>query len=555
MSKTLARLPRFLVLAFPLLAIAVVFAYGARSAEYVLNGSFEHDGRPWLGNWRGHNASLVSVEPGAVGKFAVRVLQRPGSREFALLPTGAAVRSTTAGQRYDGSGWVRSDRPGGRVVLGVREWRDDKLVGSAAASIRTTRRWQRFPRLSYTAKAEADELDLYVYERAARDGARFEVDDLSLAEPMTAVALDNAHVRLDWSATTGAARYAVYRGDLLVGTTRSRTFTDTLLWPATTYDFRVDALTEDGTTLGSRAVSATTTALPAAGFPRPFPATSFWNRPVAANASIDARSDAKIAYFLRAFRYPNLTLHAFAVPVAEAHPDDPRFSVRCTVYTHCTLGAFGRLPIPSTAQPDVEADSHLAIYDPVTKREWDMWQAVDHGGSWTASAGAAVSLKGNGVAPPGTAGANAANFPLLGGIVRPEEILQGHIDHGLVFTMPAVGRGRPVCPATHNGGSTSDLDALRQGQHLQLDPTIDVGALDIPSWERPIVRALQVYGMYLRDQGGTFAIYGENPISRGYDAWALADPALQTDTGALPLTGIPWERLRVLAAPNGPRCR
>jgi hypothetical protein len=546
---------RLLLLTLPLAAIAVFFAYHASSAEYVLNTSFERDGRPWLSNWEAENGELRSVNGGIVGRFAARVVGLPDSRVFTLVPTGSPVASTVAGQRYDASAFVRSGRPGTRVVLGIREWNGNRLVDFARVAMVLTRKWQAFPRLSYRAKAQGHQLDLYVRVPAARKGDRFDVDDLSLAEPLTAEVLDNAHIGLVWSATRNAARYSVYRGELLVGTTAERTFTDTLLWPGTIYAYRVDALDGDGDVLTSRAATQTTGPLPSSGFQRPFPPTSFWNRPIPGDVQIDSRSGAKIAYLLRTMRNPNLTLHEFAVPVAEAHPGDQRFSVPCTRYRPCTLGAFGRLPIPVTAQPDAADDGHLAVYDSSSRREWGMWQANHGENSWSASAGAAVSTRGNGVAPPNTAGANAANFPLLGGIVRPEEILQGRIDHALVFTTPRTGRGRPTCPATHNGGSVNDADALRQGAHLQLDPSLDLSTLAVPVWEGPILRALQVYGMYLRDQGGSLAIYGENPISRGYDAWALASPDLATTSGSKPLLGVPWERFRVLAAPDGPNCR
>jgi hypothetical protein len=549
------RVLRLLLLTLPLAAIAVFFAYHASSAEYVLNASFERDGRPWLGNWEAENAKLRSVNGGVVGRFAARVVGLPGKRVFALLPTGSPVASTVAGQRYDASAFVRSGQPGTRIVLGIREWDGDRLVGFARVDKVLTSNWQAFPRLSYRAKAQGHKLDLYVRVPAAQTGDRFDVDDLSLAEPLTAETVDNAHIRLVWSATRDAERYAVYRGELLVGTTAERTFTDTLLWPGTLYAYRVDALDRDGDVLTSRAATQTTGPLPTGGFQRPFAPTSFWNRPIPGDVQIDSRNGAKIAYLLRTMRNPNLTLHQFAVPVAEAHPSDQRFSVRCTRYRPCTLGAFGRLPIPATAQPDPADDGHLAVYDGGSQREWSMWQASRGDNSWSASAGAAVSTRGNGVAPPNTAGANAANFPLLGGIVRPEEIAQGHIDHALVFTTPRTGRGRPICPATHNGGSVNDPDALRQGAHLQLDPSLDLSTLPVPAWERPILRALQVYGMYLRDQGGSLAIYGENPISRGYDAWALASSDLATAAGSKPLLGIPWERFRVLAARDGPNCR
>ena len=142
-----------------------------------------------------------------------------------------------------------------------------------------------------------------------------------------------------------------------------------------------------------------------------------------------------------------------------------------------------------------------------------------------------------------TASGDAANFPLLAGIVRPEEIAQGHIDHALVFGMPGVSQLGQACPATHHDGSTVDPNALMEGAHLQLDPSVNVDALQIPAWEKTVARAMQTYGMYLRDQGGSFVIYAENPVSRGYDAWTKA--GLPSGPNAS-LDGIPWAKLRVL---------
>jgi hypothetical protein len=201
--------------------------------------------------------------------------------------------------------------------------------------------------------------------------------------------------------------------------------------------------------------------------------------------------------------------------------------------------------MPATAAADPEDDGHLAVVDPGSNREWDMWQAQKNGSSWSASAGAALDMSGNAVAPSGTAGGDAANFPLLGGLVRPEEILQGHIDHALVFGMPAVSYRGHVCPATHNDGSTADPNALEEGARLRLDPSVDVNALPIPQWQKTIARALQTYGMYLRDQGGSLAIWAENPVARGYDAWAKVG----LSGGSASLAGIPWDRMHVVSPP------
>lgn len=349
---------------------------------------------------------------------------------------------------------------------------------------------------------------------------------------------------LQWKPVLGAARYAVLRGGRLVGQTTTTSYTDAELWPRTSYAYEVDALSVSGVRLRAMTTRGTTAALPATGVPRPFAPGSVWNSPVG-NAPPADTAAALQAYFQAHAVNPNMTLHKWGVAVAEAHPGDSAFAVPCTFYVNCTLGAFGAFPIPATAAPDPASDGHLAIVDPASRREWDMWQAKKIGSEWSASAGAAFSTTGDATAPAGTESGDAANFPLLGGLVRPEEILQGHIDHALVFGMPGVSNRGHVCPATHNDGSSTDPNALEEGTRLQLDPSVNVDSLPIPAWEKTVARALQTYGMYLRDSGGSLSIWAENPIARGYDAWAKV--GLTGDSASL--AGIPWSRMRVVAPP------
>jgi hypothetical protein len=548
-----------------------------QSANLLANGSFEGS----LSGWYGGNARVSLTTGGTAGSSAALVsLSAPGQSSFWLSRSARPVSATVKGVKYSATAWFRSDVEGRRVCLRVREWgAGDTAVGSATSCVTTARSWQQTGTVAYTAIGAGNEIDVYAFQTGASAGDAFQVDDVQLvttasggpsASPtppspapapapalaptpsssLTATAVDNAHVRLGWPAVAGAARYQVSRGSLVVGSTSGTTFTDNLLWPATRYEYTVTALNASGQSLRASVAFSTTQQLPAAGFQRIYSPSSVWNQPLAANPALDPGSAAKIAYFAAEARNPNLTLRAYANPVAEAHPSDQLFNVPCTRYS-CTLAAFGSFPIPVTAVADSASDAHLTVHDPATNREWDMWQARNLGGSWSASAGAAVSTLGNGIAPAGTAGSNAANFPMLGGIVRPEEIAQGHIDHALYFTMPNTGQGAPVCPATHNGGSTTNPNALRQGARLQLDPAVDVEALPIPGHAKVIARALQKYGMFLRDQGGSFAIYGENPSSRGYDAWAnVGLGGLNSTT----LRGLPLDRFRVIAAANHPNC-
>jgi len=356
---------------------------------------------------------------------------------------------------------------------------------------------------------------------------------------LTAVAIDSAHVALSWPAVDGAGRYQVQRGQLPIATIRGTTVTDSLLWPRTRYRYTVTALSPSGASIRSFTTVVRTKSLAASGFPLPFPGSRIWSAPVG-NAAVVPNSAALIAYLVAHVDSPNMTLRAWGVAVAEAQPGDPHYRVRCG---WCALG---RIPIPVVASPDPQ-EGHLAIFEPATGHEWDMYEASRSAAGWTATSGSAVSVQhGNPTIPRGHTGANAANIPLLAGIVRPEEILQGHIDHALVFTTPGVSSLGHVCPASKNDGSSTDPNALKEGMRLQLDPAVDVGALPIPAWEKTLARAMQTYGMYLTDQGGSTAVIAEDPISRGYDAWKLVG---MPDGDSVPIVGIPWDRFRVVSAP------
>lgn len=53
--------------------------------------------------------------------------------------------------------------------------------------------------------------------------------------------------------------------------------------------------------------------------------------------------------------------------------------------------------------------------------------------------------------------------------------------------------------------------------------------------------------MYLRDNSGSLAIYAENPVARGYDAWEKVGLA----GGSIGFSSaFPWSAMRVIHAPD-----
>jgi hypothetical protein len=273
----------------------------------------------------------------------------------------------------------------------------------------------------------------------------------------------------------------------------------------------------------------------------PYSGDSIWRTPVPDDASVDPQNAERIEYWLEHnVKSPNMPLREFGVAVVVARPGDPKYEINVTRYQG-SLGRFGAVPIPEGTRPSPSSDGHLAVYDPARRIEWDMWQARC---CWTASAGQAQSTaSGDGIAPPGAAGANAANFPFLGGLVLAAELKRGRIDHALHFSMPDVGEGY-VCPATHDDGKEENPLALQEGTLMQLDPSLDVDALQLPRWQRTIAHALQRHGMYLRDGGGSLAIAAENTVNRDPDPWT---PIFGEERKIARFSGdFPWDRMRIL---------
>ena len=120
-----------------------------------------------------------------------------------------------------------------------------------------------------------------------------------------------------------------------------------------------------------------------------------------------------------------------------------------------------------------------------------MWVAEQQGdSSWKAGARTVTTSTGSGISSE--IGGNAAGFALAAGVIRPEEIAQGHIDHALQFTSPTV-RNTYVKPAIHGDGRSSDANAMPMGTRMQLDPDYDISGLS--RVDRIIAQAFKDYGL------------------------------------------------------------
>lgn len=288
------------------------------------------------------------------------------------------------------------------------------------------------------------------------------------------------------------------------------------------------------------------TALPASAGScvRPYATTSPWNTPIGASPDVDPRSG-----LLASSLTGTLTSDPgqYTYPVYEVVPSTPTTPVVVTGrYSNVTgpstistarVGTVS-VPIPAGAAPALGGDSQIVVHDATTGDEWGFWEASQQSdGSWRATNGYHYNTSWSGV-PPAGFGSRGAGVPYLAGLIRPCEIAAGVIEHAVAFAYPSPSSSF-VYPATKSDGTSTAPNALPEGSHLQLDPSLTAASLarlGCTGQCLTIARAMQQYGMYLIDASGRPKVIAEYGGTANWNGLVTA----QT------VSPIPLSRFRVL---------
>ncbi|MHA2022332.1 MAG: hypothetical protein ACTSWQ_01585 [Candidatus Thorarchaeota archaeon] len=258
---------------------------------------------------------------------------------------------------------------------------------------------------------------------------------------------------------------------------------------------------------------------------RPFSSQSPFNVPIPNNAEIDPNSDAIINNLVGSMSGEEIFVGVdkWSVPVFFANSSAPRYDVDITDEWPI-WDIMEDVPIPDNAVPDPEDDGHMCIVDNDTLIEYDFWRANKTQSGWTAEWGNKISLGTDGIYQDSW-GARASGFALTAGLIFPQEITQGIINHALVYSTDSiyVKGGGPVRPATTSDGTSDEPLAIPEGTRLQLNPSINLDNLELSEAARTIAQAMQNYGMFLCDLGGGHQVYAYNPINSGY-SWGSILP-------------------------------
>jgi hypothetical protein len=248
-----------------------------------------------------------------------------------------------------------------------------------------------------------------------------------------------------------------------------------------------------------------------------FPADNAWNRdvggdPVATNSAA-----------LLGVMSPGNALHLdlgtteeyYGIPYTVVPADQPLVPI-----AYGTDGADysdesdpGPMPIPldvpieggSTADPDPgSGDRHVLVVQQGDCVLYELHNTVRTAGGFRVSSSARWDLKVNATRPAGWTSADAADLPILPGLLRHDEAAAGRITHALRFTVPHVRRGY-IAPAGHCG-QYADPSLPPYGTRARLKADFPLAPYSGDALV--ILTALQTYGLILADQGSAWYITG-----------------------------------------------
>jgi hypothetical protein len=295
---------------------------------------------------------------------------------------------------------------------------------------------------------------------------------------------------------------------------------------------------------------------------RPFSASSAWNRPIPAGAALAANSAGMIRHLTSGGHY-NVTNGAwgqFGAPVFYADASTPRY----TWGSHCGPISGKQVPIPPGSHeaqgPGANLDHKYIVIDTSSKLVYDIWGADVEGRDcikWGYQGyGIIESLTTANDGAPGINGEKAptgAATSSLAGLLRASDATHldadGTFGHALQGASMYSAKGRWVSPATASDGPDTSPDAIPQGSRLQLNPSVNCGAISVPG-ARAYCRTAQKYGIILMDTTPVHAltIYqedvkdntpaGGNPFAGGF--WG-------TDADWPSLGSVPLSQFRVVA--------
>jgi hypothetical protein len=164
----------------------------------------------------------------------------------------------------------------------------------------------------------------------------------------------------------------------------------------------------------------------------------------------------------------------------------------------------GPYPIPLNAKiEDTNSDHHTIALQQGSCKIYELYNAAAGASGWSAKSGATWDLSSNALRPKNWTSADAAGLPILPGLMRYEDILDGELKHPVRFTSGCT-QSAFIHPATHQSGQSADCPPM--GARFRLKANFDLSGYTGAA--RIILEGFKKYGLILADNGGNWNFQG-----------------------------------------------
>lgn len=242
---------------------------------------------------------------------------------------------------------------------------------------------------------------------------------------------------------------------------------------------------------------------------------SIWSTRLPTNPPVD-QNNGWIKYGMSAQGHDGSFWSAYGPNVYTVTGADPVVPVVCVQYCSNVPASFS---VPASGVVGASGpDGWLAIVNPDTGRELDLWQATYDGTTLKANGGTQVDVDGSGWCGDNRAhcySATASGSALTAGLITGDDLRSGSIDHALAF-VPRLTRSNFIaCPATHTDGKGWLWDPP-EGARFFLPRSFVIPAT-WPAVAKMVAKALQEFGGVVADQGSWTFRYQQNGDWSGTD--------------------------------------
>jgi hypothetical protein len=288
---------------------------------------------------------------------------------------------------------------------------------------------------------------------------------------------------------------------------------------------------------------------------RAFRDRSWWNTPVPVNAPHDPAETQVLDYLRTApdsrhgcLRLAGAQHNHWGQPAYWSQPGDPEYDVKAL---HDEAPPeLNHLRIPTQAEGADNSDGTMTVYDLdrgyvalLTDATYDA-----KADTWSASGATVTYLDSNGLLDatgrsddPRNIGSHRGNNGATS-YVRYDMVAAGDVRNVLKIASGPELANRAVFPMTGSDGDAKDpsVGVPPEGLRLRLKPSIDLRSLGMHPQALAIAEAMQTYGVYLGDSGGTTALKLEDTRTEGRgQLWTVT----ADDLCMLPFTTEFWDVL------------